>query len=555
MKNNQPVTQREYPVRDNCSIISHTDAKGRITYVNDDFVEYAGFTREELIGQAHNIIRHPDMPPEAFRDMWTTLKADRAWQGMVKNRRKDGDHYWVKATATPRADGGYMSVRMKPTRAEVEQAEALYRAMREGSGHRLDAGEVIAPGLRGRMGGIWRGLGNLSLVMKVMLPLLIGASLATGVFAWQIGELESVASSPAALRDQFLYGAGAVMAIILTLIVVLWSIAARQSTRLEHVREIASKIAGGDLTAQVPVGRGDNVGAIFNGMQIMRNRLFEIAFELNKGSDRLGAAAKELTESSDATARGARQQSEAASSMAAAVEQLSVSVDHVEANAGTAHSVSVEAGTAAATGAEVVHNAAAEIARIAEAVDQASTSLAELEGISGEIGNIVATIRDIADQTNLLALNAAIEAARAGEQGRGFAVVADEVRKLAERTATSTHEISNMVGRIQNRTKQAVGEMQLGVQRVTEGVQAARDAGDSVAAIRPQTERVVVAAAEIREALGEQASAAREVARSVEQIAQMAEANATASSQSHDASQSVARITGRIRELATQFRV
>jgi len=107
----------------------------------------------------------------------------------------------------------------------------------------------------------------------------------------------------------------------------------------------------------------------------------------------------------------------------------------------------------------VVHNAAAEIARIAEAVDQASTSLAELEGISGEIGNIVATIREIADQTNLLALNAAIEAARAGEQGRGFAVVADEVRKLAERTATSTHEISSMVGRIQNRTKQAVGEV------------------------------------------------------------------------------------------------
>jgi len=241
--------------------------------------------------------------------------------------------------------------------------------------------------------------------------------------------------------------------------------------------------------------------------------------------------------------------------MAAAIEQLSVSVDHVEENAGTAHSVSLEAGTAASTGAGVVHNAAAEIARISDAVTRASNSLSELEGISGEIGNIVAAIREIADQTNLLALNAAIEAARAGEQGRGFAVVADEVRKLAERTASSTHEISNMVGRIQNRTKQAVGEMQTGVQRVGEGVQAARNAGDSVAAIQPQTERVVVAAREIREALAEQATAAREVARTVEQIAQMAELNATASSQSHAASEAVAGITGRIRELATQFRV
>ncbi|MBW7862096.1 MAG: methyl-accepting chemotaxis protein [Rhodocyclaceae bacterium] len=551
MKVNLPVTQREYPVRDDCSIISHTDAKGRITYVNDDFIEYAGFTREELIGQSHNIVRHPDMPPEAFRDLWATLKAGRAWQGMVKNRRKDGDHYWVMATATPRSDGGYMSVRMKPTRAEVEAAEQLYRAMREGSGHRLSGGEVVAPGLLGRLSGIRRGFAGLSLPLKLLLPILIGALVIGGAFAWQLGfpGADRVAGERAGAA------AGITMACLVAILFSVWWVAAGQTRRLADVREIAARIAAGDLTVAVPVGRGDDIGEIFNGLQIMRNRLFEIAFELNKGSERLGTSARELIAASDATARGARAQSEAASSMAAAIEQLSVSVDHVEENAGTAHSVSLEAGTAASTGAGVVHNAAAEIARISDAVTRASNSLSELEGISGEIGNIVAAIREIADQTNLLALNAAIEAARAGEQGRGFAVVADEVRKLAERTASSTHEISNMVGRIQNRTKQAVGEMQTGVQRVGEGVQAARNAGDSVAAIQPQTERVVVAAREIREALAEQATAAREVARTVEQIAQMAELNATASSQSHAASEAVAGITGRIRELATQFRV
>ena len=119
MKNNQPVTQKEYVVRQDCAIISHTDASGNITYVNDDFVEYAGFERPELIGKPHNIIRHPDMPKEAFRDMWATLKSGRAWQGIVKNRRANGDHYWVKATATPLPDGGYMSVRLKATAQEI----------------------------------------------------------------------------------------------------------------------------------------------------------------------------------------------------------------------------------------------------------------------------------------------------------------------------------------------------------------------------------------------------------------------------------------------------
>lgn len=98
MRLNLPVTQNEYPVRDDVVIVSHTDLKGRITYANDDFCEYAGMTREELLGQPHNVIRHPDMPPEAFRDLWATIKAGHVWQGIVKNRRKNGDHYWVKAT-------------------------------------------------------------------------------------------------------------------------------------------------------------------------------------------------------------------------------------------------------------------------------------------------------------------------------------------------------------------------------------------------------------------------------------------------------------------------
>src|SRR5574343_370963 len=143
MKINNPVTQQEYSLSDDVAIISHTDHQGRILFCNDDFVAASGFTREELIGQDHNIVRHPDMPAEAFRDMWATLQAGRPWSGIVKNRRKNGDHYWVRATATPQADGkGYMSVRIKASRQEIQQAEALYQRMRSNSRITLNEGRL-----------------------------------------------------------------------------------------------------------------------------------------------------------------------------------------------------------------------------------------------------------------------------------------------------------------------------------------------------------------------------------------------------------------------------
>ncbi len=136
MRTNLPVTQQEYVLKDGMTIVSRTDLKGRITYINDDFIEASGFTTDELIGQPHNLVRHPDMPEEAFADLWNTLKAGRPWTGLVKNRRKNGDHYWVVANATPIREGGqvtgYMSVRTRPTREQVEGAERLYRLFKDG---------------------------------------------------------------------------------------------------------------------------------------------------------------------------------------------------------------------------------------------------------------------------------------------------------------------------------------------------------------------------------------------------------------------------------------
>ena len=135
MRTNLPVTQREYEIADDVTLMSTTDTQSHITYCNGAFVQVSGFEKEELLGQPHNTVRHPDMPAQAFADMWGTLKAGESWTALVKNRRKNGDHYWVRANAAPVLRGGqvtgYMSVRTKPSREEIAGAETLYRAFRE----------------------------------------------------------------------------------------------------------------------------------------------------------------------------------------------------------------------------------------------------------------------------------------------------------------------------------------------------------------------------------------------------------------------------------------
>src|SRR5574343_271371 len=140
MRKNLPIIERETTFSDDIAIISHTNEKGQITFVNDDFCAVSGFSAEELIGEPHNIVRHPDMPEEAFRDVWATIKQGRPWSGIVKNRCKDGSFYWVRASVTPRPEGGYTSVRVKPTRDEVAEAAALYKRMLDDPRIRLAEG-------------------------------------------------------------------------------------------------------------------------------------------------------------------------------------------------------------------------------------------------------------------------------------------------------------------------------------------------------------------------------------------------------------------------------
>jgi methyl-accepting chemotaxis protein len=321
-----------------------------------------------------------------------------------------------------------------------------------------------------------------------------------------------------------------------------------------YAANVVRGIAEGDLSTTIATHPGDTA-SLLAGMKQMQVALHDVIARINEAAMRLGDASQSLATTAQQVADGSSQQSDSASSIAASVEEMTVSINLVSDSANTAHTLAEEARRLSIEGAKHVQETVGEMNTIAGSVDASAQVVRQLGAQSQKISGIVGVIREIADQTNLLALNAAIEAARAGEQGRGFAVVADEVRKLAEKTTTSTQEIADMIGEIQHGTQTAVRQMEAGSAQVETGVAVAGATGTAMTSIEGGAGKVLTAVDEISTALKEQAVASNQISQGVEKIAQMTEENSAAVNAVSQAAADLQKLAGDLKANVGRFRL
>ena len=544
MKNNLPVTNVETLLPEGEFIYSSTDLSGVIVEANEAFAKISNFSREEMIGQSHNIVRHPDIPPEAFADMWRDLKAGRPWRGIVKNRRKDGGFYWVVANASPvREHGqlvGYQSVRGRPTREEIAGAEAAYKRVSAGDKTlRIEHGRVV------KHRPAWLS-GLLSLRSQMMLAGLVALLPALEMLCRHFGG----PTLPAGLALPL-----AAITVVYTLyyLFIYVPLTARDLTiTADWLEEILSS---GNLKKRLDLDRRDVIGSIARKADKFASSMQATIQGVADVAQQVSYAANEVNAGMRSSQTSAQTQSEATSSAAAAIEQVTVSIGEVVAHARSTMDTATQTGEVSRQGALVTQNACRTVQSLADTVRQSAEQVESLGQRSAEISRVTGVIKEIADQTNLLALNAAIEAARAGEQGRGFAVVADEVRKLAERTTKATQEIGKMTQSIQNETQTAVDGMRSGALQVAEGVQLVNATEESLRQINLEMARTTEMVGEISHAANEQKVAMTELAQNVERVASMTEQNVAVVNQTSATVDYLNSVVGRMRKAVTQYGV
>jgi aerotaxis receptor len=489
MRVNLPVTNEEYVLSDGEIIVSRTTPKGVITYANDAFVRSSGFSREELLGQAHNIVRHPDMPQAAFADLWQTLESGRPWTAVVKNRRKDGGFYWVRANVSPIATGGqilgYISVRTKPTREEIEASTQLYSQMRAGTlrGKRLEGGELVHTGVRGYLQRLHRTSFHARCWWTAAAFSALFLGMAAVTLAAPGATTAALALCAAGVVGSMAFGA--------------WS-ASQVGAPVAEALNIANRVVMGDVAATFPTRGDPQLVQLFRMLDQMNGKLIGVLRDVRASTSSVETAAASIAVGSNDLAKRTEEQAASLEETAASMEELTSTVKQNADNAKQANELAAGASSIAVRGGQAV-------AQVVSTMDTISKS-------SQKIAEITAVIDGIAFQTNILALNAAVEAARAGEQGRSFAVVASEVRNLAQRSAAAAKEIKALISE--------------SVNTVHSGTRLANDAGATMEEIVSAVVRVTSIVAEIATASHEQSCGIEQVNEAVTHMDQMTQQNA-----------------------------
>ena len=489
MRTNLPVTQNEFIVPDGVTLVSTTDLQSHITYCNPAFIAVSGYEKEELIGSPHNLVRHPDMPQEAFRDMWETLKSGSPWSALVKNRRKNGDHYWVVANATPIVENGqavgYMSVRTKPSRAQVQEAEALYAKMRA----ERDSGKTSLALHRGRV--VRTGaMGMLQRATQLTLGRAIGITcLLLALAGLVIGEIGATLGTAAHLA----------MAVPLIGVAVLASWLLRRSM-LKPLKEavlFANTMAAGDLSARFESNSTGEFGELAKALNQLNVNLQAVVSDVRHEVEGVQVASNQIAAGNQDLSSRTEAQASSLEETAASMEELTSTVEHSTNSAREAASLSQRAATVAREGND-------SMGHVVSTMDDISRS-------SSRISEIIQVIEGISFQTNILALNAAVEAARAGEQGRGFAVVAAEVRSLAQRTSTAAKEIKVLIDE--------------SAQKVAQGSQLVHSTGQTMNNVVGAVEQVNALITDITSAANEQSMGIAQINQAVGQLDSVTQQN------------------------------
>ncbi len=516
MRKNLPVTDREKKFGSATKLISVTDTEGTILECNDAFVEVSGFEKHELIGQPHNMVRHPDMPPEAYKKMWHYLKSGKPWMGLVKNRCKNGDYYWVDAYVTPVTQNGriigYESVRSCPSSQDVERATKLYSDINAGKSSRFSLPVSHE---------------NAFLVLSI--------ALCAGLFGFGFKEISE----------------GVLLASVI--IFAIWVSLSRKKT-LNALNDMLGHSFSDELAVKSYTDETGDLGKLkvailsqFAHLGTVITRIESAALVVAKESEK-GA---ELT---DKTRKDIESQQAETIQVATAMNEMSTTIAEVSKHVSDTATQADTANNLAVKGTNVANITRDSIQKLKHTVEQIGSSVRGVSEQTSHIASAAQIIEQIADQTNLLALNAAIEAARAGEQGRGFAVVADEVRNLARRTQESTKEIYGIVTELTQRAGDAVNVADAGATDAEDGLSHVIESGKMLSGISESVGQIASMSTQMAAAVEEQAHVAEDINRQIVNISTLADMSSESSMKLSETIIYLNKIADELHELVVRFK-